>query len=262
MTADTPFDSAAAFALGAIDPVERAALEALFERDAEFRRQVLAYRDVAGLLAYAAPTLHAPPTLRDRILTQARGVRPLSSAPTIKRKAAFLPLRALPWVAAAACLGIVVSQSGRLREAQSATNALRAEVASLQGEVANRDSSLAAFMGPEVHVVSLNEGSDKPSARVYWNHTKKLFIVTAFNVPRAPDGKTYQLWAIRKGQAPLSMGTFNTDASGRAVVIVPVGNTVNEGGFIDLCGMTMEPQGGSLQPTEQPRLVGSWRHTD
>jgi hypothetical protein len=58
------------------------------------------------------------------------------------------------------------------------------------------------------------------------------------------------------------MGTFNSDANGRATVILSVGNSINEAGFIDLCGLTMEPAGGSPQPTEQPRLVGPWRHTD
>ena len=98
--------------------------------------------------------------------------------------------------------------------------------------------------------------------RVFWNHTRNVFIVTAFNIPRAPDGRTYQLWALRKDKAPLSMGTFNTDANGRATAILAVADNITEGGFIDLCGLTMEPIGGSAQPTEQPRLVGAWRHTD
>jgi hypothetical protein len=58
------------------------------------------------------------------------------------------------------------------------------------------------------------------------------------------------------------MGTFNTDASGRATAILAVANVITDGGFIDLCGLTMEPAGGSSQPTETPRLVGAWRHTD
>ena len=98
--------------------------------------------------------------------------------------------------------------------------------------------------------------------RVFWNHTRNVFIVTAFNVPRAPEGKTYQLWAIRDGRPPLSMGTFNTDATGRAVAIVPVPADVTAGGFIDDCALTMEPASGSPQPTETPRLVGAWRHVD
>jgi hypothetical protein len=57
------------------------------------------------------------------------------------------------------------------------------------------------------------------------------------------------------------MGTFETDASGRALAIVPVGN-IADAGYIDNCAMTLEPAGGSKQPTETPRLIGAWRHVD
>jgi anti-sigma-K factor RskA len=96
------------------------------------------------------------------------------------------------------------------------------------------DDAFHAFLGPEVHLVSLAEAEAKPGARVFWNHTRSVFIVTAFNTSRAPDGKTYQLWAIVKGQQPVSMGTYNADADGRATVIVPVSTAVNGIDLVDL----------------------------
>ena len=259
-----PHESAAAFALGAADPEERASLEVLFASDSNFRREVEQYREVAGLLAYAAPAVAAPVALRQRIVADATAVRPITSisTPATAQRSAWRITSALPWLAAAAAVGFAVISSNRLRDAQVAMGELRGELVNVQSELSNRDSTLAAFLGPEVHVVSLSENTQQPTARVYWNHTKRVFIVTAFSVPRAPDGKTYQLWAISKGKSPMSMGTFNTDASGRATIVVPVGNTVLAGGVIDLCALTMEPTGGSPQPTETPRLVGSWRHTD
>ena len=265
MTRDV-HESAAAFALGASDPPELAALEALFASDATFRREVEQFREVAGLLAYAAPSVAAPTSLRQRIVAQASAVRPITSATTVNATAAQTSARritaVLPWLAAAAAVGFAFISGNRLRDAQVAMSELRGELVNIQSELSAKDSTLAAFMGPEVHVVSLSESTQRPSARVYWNQTKRVFIVTAFSVPRAPDGKTYQLWAIAKGKNPMSMGTFNTDASGRATLVVPVGNTVLAGGTIDLCALTMEPTGGSPQPTETPRLVGNWRHTD
>ncbi|MGQ0648187.1 MAG: anti-sigma factor [Gemmatimonadaceae bacterium] len=260
MTTRDQMDSAAAYALGAVDPDERAALDALMEQSPEFRLEVERYRHLVGLMAYAARVVPAPETLRQRILSDARAVRPIASAAPKRPARPFSA--ALPWLAAAAGLGFAIVTSNRLRASQDAAAALRSELVTAQQQLAIRDSTMAAFMGPEVHVVSLSEADRKPSARVFWNHTKNVFIVTAFNVPPAPVGKTYQLWAISKGKNPMSMGTFNTDATGRATLIVPVGNTITTGGFIDLCGMTLEPEGGSPQPTEAPRLVGTWRHTD
>ena len=91
---------------------------------------------------------------------------------------------------------------------------------------------------------------------------RRRFVVTAFRLPPAPTGRTYQLWAIAEGHGPVSMGTFNTDASGVATVTLPVGAEIEALGFIKACGITQEPSGGSSAPTETPRFAGEWRHTD
>ena len=66
-------------------------------------------------------------------------------------------------------------------------------------------------------------------------------------------GRTYQLWGIAPGSAPVSLGTFDTDAAGRAraVLQVPAGTAM------ELAAITDEPTGGSPQPTTTPFLSGS-----
>jgi len=80
-------------------------------------------------------------------------------------------------------------------------------------------------------------------------------VVAAFDLPPAPAGRTYQLWAIKKGQSPVSLGTFNTSGGGRAIVTLPVPTGLKP----DLSAVTEEPSGGSPQPTQQPFLVGAWQ---
>jgi anti-sigma-K factor RskA len=259
MTHKDLIDSAAAYALGALDGGERQAFEAHLPGCPECQAEVDAYNEVTGLLAHAAPGA-APPNaaaLRARIVSQANGVRPIGTARRVKR-----PLILPVWIAAAACLLLAIGLGAMYRSERGRVAQLQADLASARTDLAVRDSTLAAFLGPEVHVVSLAQPQEKPSARVYWNHTRNVFIVTAFALPRAPQGKTYQMWAMRAGKAPLSMGTFNTDANGRATVVVSVDQTITDGGFIDDCAVTLEPEGGSPQPTEAPRLVGPWRHVD
>ena len=250
-------ESAAAYAIDALDTNERAAFEEHFSTCATCRADVDEMRDAAALLAYAAPQGSPSPALRERVLREARDVRPIESARSRGRR-----FTVLPWLAAAASLTLAVLTGVSLLRERDEHSRLALQLEQLRTDLAVRDSTIAAFFGPEVHVVSLSPTGEKPSMRVFWNHTRNVFIVTAFNVPRAPDGKTYQLWAIRKGQPPLSMGTFNTDATGRTTAILAVADVITDGGFIDLCGLTMEPAGGSSQPTETPRLVGPWRHTD
>ncbi len=252
--------SAAAYALGALDKDDRTAFERHLATCATCRAEVDALREAAAMLAYATPARDLPSSaLRDRVLRDAVDVRPISAAPPpSRRRAASI----VPWLAAAASLTLAVLAGTGLRTERGERQRLAVLLDSVQTDLAVRDSTIAAFFGPEVHVVSLSPTGEKPSMRVFWNHTRNIFIVTAFNIPRAPDGKTYQLWAMRKDKAPLSMGTFNTDANGRAAAILAVADHITDGGFIDLCGLTMEPAGGSNQPTEQPRLIGPWRHTD
>lgn len=236
---------AAPYGLDALDREERAAFEAHLATCAQCRAEVASFREVAGRLAAAAPDAAPPAELRSRVLAEARRVRPIGSR-----------LRArLPWLAAAAGFVLALLLGGAWwRE--------RGERLALAAQVAARDSTLAAMLGPEVHVVSLASTGREPTARVFWNHRRQVFFITAFDLPPAPAGRSYQLWAIAKDKAPLSMGTFNTNAAGRATLIVPVDSAITALGFIELCGLTEEPAGGSPQPTETPRLLGSWRHTD
>jgi anti-sigma-K factor RskA len=139
---------------------------------------------------------------------------------------------------------------------------LERQVAVADSLRAASDSALALLTGPEVNVVTLAGTNRPPSARVVWNHARNRFVVFAFDLPAAPAGRTYQLWAIAKGHAPLSMGTFNTDARGRAQVVLPVDRQIAAIGFVDNCGLTEEPSGGSPQPTETPRLLGAWTRGD
>jgi anti-sigma-K factor RskA len=259
MTHDHFLESAAGYAVGALDGDERRAFEAHLPDCRECQEALEEYRHVEVMLAQSIPA-RVPPNaaaLRARILREARGVRPLSSAPSSPRRTARGP-----WIAAAACLTLAVAGSVAAARQRGEATRLRQDLAAARAGLASRDSLVASFLGPEVHVVSLSEPAGKPSMRVFWNHTRNVFIVTAFNVPAPPQGKTYQLWALVKGKAPMSMGTFATDGQGRATAIIDVSNAITSAGFIDACGVTLEPAGGSPQPTEAPRLVGEWRHVD
>ena len=255
MTAHEWQEQAAPYALGILSPEERRTFEAHLAGCDACRADVRAYTEVAAALAHAAPTAEPPGALRDRVLAEARRVRPIGAAPRTG------PRVMLPWLAAAALL---LAVGGAV-----ATWRLTVRVHDLERGLALRDSvhaadsvALALLTGPDVNVVSLAGTNRAPSARIIWNRARNRFVVFAFDLPAAPAGRTYQLWAIAKGHAPLSMGTFNTDAQGHARVVLTVDREIAALGFVDNCGLTEEPSGGSPQPTETPRLLGAWRRTD
>lgn len=241
-------ESAAAYALGAQDASESATFEAHLATCARCRSAVHEFREVAELLAHAAPVAELGAALRARVLAAAGSHAPLGRRPRSRA--------VVPWLATAAAL--VAAAGAGVAAYRAATGN-----AALASRLDAQDSTLAALTGPRVHVVSLAApDGGSPAARVFWNHERNVFLVMAFRLPPAPAERTYQLWAIAEGRAPVSMGTFNTGPGGHASTILPVDAAVTALGTIALCGLTEEPLGGSPQPTETPRLLGAWRHTD
>ncbi len=234
---------AAPYALSALAQEERAEFEAHLAECATCRAEVQAFREVSGLLAHAAPAAVPPRALRERILRGARQVRPIA--------ARGRPL--LPWLAAAAAVLAVAAGYGYWT-ARVAQTALRGALDSTRARLDSANQLVAAVLDSAVGTADLAATGKPPSMRLFWNHARNLVVVAAFELPPAPAGRTYQLWAIKKGQAPVSVGTFNTPPAGRTVVTLRM-----PAGFKpDLSAVTEEPAGGSRQPTQQPFLVGSW----
>lgn len=254
MTSHEWQEQAAPYALGTLSGEERRAFEAHLAGCDACRADVRAFSEVTAVLAHAAPAAEPPRELRDRVLAEARRVRPIGTRPA--RRAT------LAWLAAAAALVLAVAGVVAAWRLSRRVQELESRVAVADSLVAVKDSMLALLSGPDVNVVTLAGTNRPPSARVIWNHARNRFVVFAFDLPAAPAGRTYQLWAIAKGHAPLSMGTFNTDAGGRARVVLAVDPQIAALGFVDNCGITEEPSGGSPQPTEPPRLLGTWTGSD
>lgn len=254
MTAHEWQEQAAPYALGILSPEERRAFEAHLAGCDACRADVRAYTEVAAALARAAPAAEPPGALRDRVRAEARRVRPIGTRVS--------PRPRLPWLAAAAALLLAAAGAVATWRLTGRVHELERSLAVGDSLLAEDSAALALLTGPDVNVVSLAGTNRAPSARIVWNHALNRFVVVAVDLPAAPKGRTYQLWAIAKGHAPLSMGTFNTDARGRARVVLTVDREIAALGFIDNCGLTEEPSGGSPQPTETPRLVGAWTRGD
>lgn len=245
MTDHQWLELAAPYALGALTPDDGAGFEAHLAECATCRAEVQAFGEVTGLLAHAASPAAPPAALRERILRAARQVRPR----TYRRP----PLA--PWLAAAAAVVLALAAAYGYWSARVTQTALRTALDSARARLDSASQLVTAILDSTVGTADLAATGKPPSMRLFWNRARNVIVVAAFDLPRAPAGRTYQLWAIKKGQAPVSLGTFNTDPSGRAVVTVRM-----PGGFKpELSAVTEEPAGGSPQPTQQPFLVGAWQ---
>lgn len=279
MTAHAWLDHAAPYALGALDENERISFEKHLASCEICSAEVRELKDVAGLLATAASPVTPPARLRGRILSDARAVRPITAATeagsgrreagggTVPRAAHAAPARRrsltlAPWIAAAAAVVVAVylgqqsrSERAARTSAEQALAAARLTLDSTGSALARRDSLIALLVSPDVQAVSVSGSGPAPSAKYFFDRRAGRIVIAASSLPPAAQGRTYQLWGIESGKPPVSLGTFNTDSSGRALASV----AVPAGLRIGVTAVTDEPSGGSPQPTTTPFLAATWK---
>jgi len=221
----------AAYALGAVSPEERVAAESHL-RGCERHPEVAEYAAVAATLAVAAPEKDPPPALKARLLDAVRAdlaprelVRPGQPGLLDTIRGWFTPARS--GYAMSGVMAVLVA-------------ALLVWNISLQ---ADDDSS-----GGGQVVVQL---SGAAQGRVMYLPDERIAVMDVTDLEPLPSDQTYQVWAIRDGQ-PVSLGLMAADPSGHSTAAMS---------DIDLAGVqqlavTIEPAGGSAQPTSDPVLTG------
>ena len=278
MTEHPWLDQAAPYALGALDPEERRSFEEHLAACAVCSAEVQELQQVAALIATAAPQVKPPAGLRERIIADARGVRPISAgarpAPDALPGAAAerpgavpaSPNRRVqsivPWLAAAAAIVFAVYFGERYRGERDARETAERSLASARltldstgSALARRDSLIASLVSPDVQAVAVSGSGPNPSAKYFLDRRRGRVVIAASSLPPAARGRTYQLWGIETGKPPVSLGTFNTDSSGSALASL----AVPAGLRIAVTAVTDEPAGGSPQPTTTPFLAATWK---
>ncbi|WP_104163024.1 anti-sigma factor [Cryobacterium sp. N22] len=88
--------------------------------------------------------------------------------------------------------------------------------------------------------------ADGQAATLVWSGELGLSAIIVDELPALGDDQDYQLWYIGAA-GPVSAGTFDSDGSGTAWRVLD--GTMSAG---DTVGVTVEPAGGSEQPTSDP----------
>jgi anti-sigma-K factor RskA len=224
---------AAAYALDALEPGERERFEAHLDECPDCAADVREFHDTAHELAEAVG--EAPPErLRSRILDQVAVTRQesRSSASTTIGPAR----RAFPALVAAVLVFVALGMGVVARNAIVDRN--RAE--DLLTVLAALDAQVAPL-----------EGSATPATlRVVWSPSLEASVVLGTDLPRPDSDQVYELWVL-SAEGPRSAGVFRPADDGRIEQRLGL-PAVPEGGW----GVTIEPAGGSPQPTGDILFVG------
>jgi len=218
-----------AYAVDAVDDIERASFERHLATCSTCRAEVASLRETSALLADAALT-NPPPALRDAVLSDISRVRPLPpvtvGGPVHRRK--WFPALVAAVVLALVGVGGAVWQPWR----DDASQTLSATDQVLQD--------------PEAQQVSqtLPNGATATVVRSPKEH--RAVLVTE-DLPEPPAGKVYQLWLQTPSEDMVPAGLM--PAGGSTALLD--GNADDAIGV----GLSLEPAGGSEQPTEVVALI-------
>jgi anti-sigma-K factor RskA len=227
-----------AYALNAIDGTERNRFERHMNRCQPCAHEVRGLAETATRLAMATAVM-PPPGLRDRVLAAALRARQLPPAadphPRTGRRAVWLPrltvATAAVGLAAALVLGIIgVNTRHQLDEAQARNRAIAAVLAA-----------------PDIRIFT-RATSDGGTATVIVSTGQEKMVFTTAGLPPPPAAKVYQLWLI--GVPTRSAGLLPAPAGGHTTPVVASGLTPG-----DKIGVTVEPAGGTSQPTTTPIVI-------
>lgn len=171
----------------------------------------------------------------------------------VQRVSPFLAL------AATAAFGLAVFRlQDILQQRNDAEAALRvATVAEVQlkARVAESESLIEAMSGAAVRVVDMVSTQKKaPGARMFWDRRADRWTLVTHDLPAVRRGRTYQLWLVTAKAEKIGVGTFNTDARGRAVVRASFALPETD---LAAIAITEEPSGGSPQPTGAILVAGA-----
>jgi anti-sigma-K factor RskA len=242
MTNEEYQDQFELFVLGVADPEAAAEIQARLDAgDAEVARGVAQAREVVAGLALIAPEVHPPAALKRRLMASI-GQEP-------ERRSGWLWI----WAAATALLAFMAFnfyQREQLKAQELA--AIQQEMRGLNTRYETVAQILEFLNEPQLKIANFGQPTPQPPrGRILVSPAKGVLLLVS-NLPPAPEGRTYEMWLVPKGGAPVPAGLFQTDASGRALHINP--------GTVDLSqvaaiAVSNEPSAGSTAPTTTPFII-------
>jgi anti-sigma-K factor RskA len=216
-----------AYALDAVDDVERARFEQHLAECEDCRAEVASLREAASLLAETT-AVAPPPSLRDSVLSGISQVRPL---PPVVQRTPVVQRRWFPLLVAAAVVAI-----------------LGVGAALWQPWTPSQDSSLTAaeqvLEAGDARSVAVDLG-DAGKATVTRSESVGKAVITTEDMAPAPAGKVFELWLQDDQGAMIPAGLMPPGEDNQVVL-------EGDAAAATAVGITVEPEGGSPEPTSDP----------
>ena len=192
---------------------------------------------LATQMSSLAGEVNPPARLRKRILA-------LVNPAVFEERPRGLSAWSLVWgatsallLAVAILLGAQASHLGELR----------------RSDAARLESALAVMSAPDSQDVTFGtERNLPPRGRVVINRRRGVVLI-ASHLPAIEAGKSFELWLIPKGGAPIASGTFRAGDDGTGLAIRTGGVPDN----LSVVAVTVEDEAGVAAPTSKPIIAAT-----
>lgn len=151
--------------------------------------------------------------------------------------------------------GEVAALNGENTAQRAEVRELAAENVALKEQLLNQGQILAALGRDDAQSVPVRgtESSPDASGALLVSRDDNRALLTVSGLAPLPAGQDYQLWLI-EGDSPRSAGVFEVDEEGQSVYLFAVDPLAAS---FDAVGVSVEPAGGSQQPTGDIVLFGN-----
>jgi anti-sigma-K factor RskA len=228
------------YALDALDDVERARFERHLRSCGSCAAEVLDFHEAAASLADRVTT-NPPPRLRAAVLAEVARTRQVSPSERVHLRRPS-GRRILATAAAAVVIAATAGLGGVAWQSRQAAH--DAHVAAVQE--AQRANELTQVLTDPSNSETVGTLTGGGYATVVAARGRAVFATS--QLPALPDGKRYQVWLIKPDKRILSAGLLGVkDGSGQSLV-----SDVRPG---DALAVSVEPEGGSKQPTTTPLVA-------
>ncbi len=234
-------DNLVSFSLGALSAEENAALISHLKTCNDCQMELADYQKTATGLLHSVPPRMPPASLRKKLAVR------LPSAQ--KRTSGLLAISFKQFAAAAVLatlLGLNLFSVMQIRSLQEQQNALAEKLSAEQATI-----GMLAHPGTQLELVA----ADLPdlTGSVLLDKDKNTAVLVLWNLPELEEDQIYQIWLINEQGEKISAGLFNS-SNEQGYTTASVQSSIPIGQFVAM-GVTIEPSGGSEQPTGSRVLV-------
>jgi anti-sigma-K factor RskA len=232
-----------AHALSALDAVDEQALSKHLAECDECRRELADWEATAASLALGAKPMEPSPQVREKLLTQIRSKRSGSEESGSESVSKVLPFKNPPrnlWNS----LGSFGSIAAVILFAALIVSVFVLWQQNRELRRENEFFQLLTASGSQMKELSGTAEAAGATAMLAYDSSGRAMLITK-DLPRAPEGKEYQLWFI-VDKKPLPGKSFATDSSGRAMMKDEVPEAARKSAIF---AVTLEPTGGVVSPT-------------